>query len=45
MQEQLDEIAWSLNTRPRKSLDFRSPVDIYNGLLLNMKLAKTAAKH
>jgi IS30 family transposase len=25
-QEQLDETAWSLNTRPRKSLEFRSPV-------------------
>ena len=44
-QEQLDEIAWSLNTRPRKSLGFRSPVEVYNELLLNMELAKTATKH
>jgi len=44
-QEQLDEIAWSLDTRPRKSLEFRSPVAVYNELLLNMKLAKSATKH
>ena len=44
-QEQLDEIAWSLNTRPRKSLGFRSPVEVYSELLLNMELAKTATKH
>jgi len=44
-QEQLDEIAWSLNTRPRKSLGFRSPVEVYNELLLNMELVKTATKH
>ncbi len=28
-QEQLDVIAGSLNTRPRKSLGFRSPVEAY----------------
>ncbi len=28
-QEQLDAIAWSLNTRPRKSLGFRSLVEVY----------------
>jgi transposase, IS30 family len=44
-QEQLDEIAWSLNTRPRKSLGFRSPVEVYSELLLDMELAKTATKH
>ena len=44
-QEQLDEIAWNLNTRPRKSLGFRSPVEVYSELLLNMELAKTATKH
>ena len=44
-QEQLDEIAWSLNTRPRKSLGFRTPVEVYNELLMNMELAKTATKH
>ncbi len=44
-QEQLDEIAWSLNTRPRKSLGFRSPVEVYSELLLNMELAKSATKH
>ena len=44
-QEQLDEIAWSLNTRPRKSLGFRSQVEVYSELLHNMELAKTATKH
>ena len=44
-QEQLDEIAWSLNTRPRKSLGFRSPVEVYSELLHNMELAKIATKH
>lgn len=44
-QEQLDGIAWSLNTRPRKSLGFRSPVEVYTELLHNMELAKIAIKH
>ena len=44
-QAQLDEIAWSLNTRPRKSLGFRSPVEVYSELLHNIELAKTATKH
>ena len=39
-QEQLDEIVWSLNTRPRKSLGFRSPVEVNNELLLNMNSLK-----
>ncbi len=44
-QAQLDEIARSLNTRSGKSLGFRSPVEVYSELLLNMELAKTATKH
>jgi len=44
-QEQLDGIAWSLNTRPRKSLGFQSLVEVYTELLHNMKLAKIAIKH
>lgn len=28
-QRQLDEIAWSLNTRPRASLGFRTPADVF----------------
>ena len=44
-QEQLDEIAWSLNTRPRKSLGFRTPVAVYNELLPNRELATSATKH
>ena len=44
-QEQLDAIAWSLNTRPRKSLGFRSPVEVYTELLHNIELAKYAIKH
>ena len=44
-QEPLDDMAWSLNTRPRKFHGFRSPVEVYGELLLNMELAKTATKH
>lgn len=44
-QEQLDDIAWSLNTRPRKSLGFRTPVEVYSELLMNMEIAKIAVKH
>lgn len=28
-QEELDEIAWRLNTRPRKSLDFKCPAELF----------------
>ncbi|MDQ6983709.1 MAG: IS30 family transposase [Ghiorsea sp.] len=28
-QQELDEIAWKLNTRPRKSLNFRCPAEIF----------------
>lgn len=28
-QRELDEIAWSLNTRPRKSLGFRTPAEVF----------------
>lgn len=28
-QQELDEIAWSLNTRPRKSLDWKCPVEVF----------------
>ncbi len=28
-QDELDQIAWKLNTRPRKSLDFKCPVEIF----------------
>lgn len=28
-QEELDQIAWKLNTRPRKSLNFRCPAEIF----------------
>jgi IS30 family transposase len=44
-QVQLDEIAWSLNTRPRKSLGFRTPLEVYTELLHNMELAKVETKH
>lgn len=32
-QEQLDAIAWKLNTRPRKSLGFRTPADVFEAVL------------
>lgn len=44
-QAQLDEIAWSLNTRPRKSLGFRTPLEVYTELLHNIELAKVETKH
>jgi IS30 family transposase len=44
-QAQLDEIALSLNTRPRKSLGFRTPLEVYTELLHNMELAKSATIH
>jgi len=37
---QLDAIAWRLNTRPRKSLEFKSPAEVYSELFLNIELAK-----
>jgi len=43
-QEQLEAIAWSLNTRPRKSLGFRSPVEVYSELLLSFCSTWTSLK-
>lgn len=37
-QDELNQIALSLNTRPRKRHDFRTPLQVYNELL---DLAKT----
>jgi len=31
--EQLDAIAWKLNTRPRKLHGFRSPIEVYDDYL------------
>jgi len=28
-QQQLDDIAWKLNTRPRKSLDWKCPAELF----------------
>jgi IS30 family transposase len=44
-QEHLDAIAWSMNTRPRKTLGFQSPIEVYSEILHNMELAKIAIKH
>lgn len=41
----LEEVTWSLNTRLSKPFGLRSPVMICRELLLNIKLAKTEAKH
>ena len=32
-QDQLEAIAYSLNTRPRKSLGFRTPLEVFTELL------------
>jgi len=32
-QDDLDEIAYRLNSRPRKVLDFQTPHEVYNNLL------------
>lgn len=44
-QEQWDEIAGSVNTRPRKTFGCRSPVEGYSERLRNMELAQTATTH
>lgn len=36
-QKDLDEIAWLLNTRPRKRFDYKTPQDIMTEILLNNK--------
>jgi IS30 family transposase len=32
-QADLDDIAWRLNSRPRKILDFQTPYEVYHQLL------------
>ena len=36
-QEYLDEIAWRLNTRPRKSLGFKCPAELFTPEAFNFK--------
>ena len=35
-QAQLDEIAWQINNRPRKVLDFETPTEVYDRLINNL---------
>ena len=35
-QAQLDEIAWQINNRPRKVLDFETPLEVYDRLINNL---------
>ena len=32
-QDELDDIAYRLNARPRKVLDFQTPYEVYHGLV------------
>ncbi|HET8554229.1 MAG TPA: IS30 family transposase, partial [Rhodanobacteraceae bacterium] len=43
-QKELDDIALSLNTRPRKRHGFRTPLEVYNELL-DLAVAKTGTMH
>ena len=42
-QEELDAIAWKLNTRPRKLHGFRSPITVYDQHLTKVSGATSAA--
>ena len=40
-QDDLDAIAWKLNTRPRKLHGFRSPIEVYDEHLAKVRTALT----
>ncbi len=44
-QDQLDEIAWHLNTRPRKVLNFRMPAEVFADIVQSIVDARSAVKH
>jgi IS30 family transposase len=44
-QGDLDAIAYQMNTRPRKVLDYRSPLEVYGEIIDNMKQAESATIH
>lgn len=44
-QEQLDEIARRLNTRPRKILNFKMPAEVFRNALQTISESRAAVKH
>lgn len=44
-QADLDEIAFSLNTRPRAALQFKMPLEAYNEIINGIVESKSAIKH
>ncbi|MEC5218562.1 IS30 family transposase [Actimicrobium sp. GrIS 1.19] len=44
-QDDLDAIAYQMNTRPRKVHDYRSPLEIYGEIIDNLKQAESATIH
>lgn len=42
-QDELDDIAWELNTRPRKRLKYLSPIEFYQKNVLNSKVEVNVA--
>ena len=44
-QEELDNIAWELNNRPRKRLGYRTPAEVRQEYLLKLKSSKSKGGH
>ena len=44
-QGDLDAIAYQMNTRPRKVLNYRSPLEVYGEIIDNIKQAESATIH
>jgi IS30 family transposase len=43
-QQELDDIAWELNNRPRKRLGWRTPMEMYNLLVNKERLKRCTCK-
>ncbi|MBX9904940.1 MAG: IS30 family transposase, partial [Burkholderiales bacterium] len=37
-QRELDQIAWALNTRPRKTLEYRTPAEVFFDHCINKRI-------
>ena len=44
-QDDLDAITYQMNTRPRKVLGYRSPLEVYGEIIDNLKQAESATIH